>query len=233
MTAQNIDWDLFCDNWDQTPVCYKDDPLSRSVAAWRRAVDTNYRVRWISLESAEPTDSDRALAHQIRQYYISKIAVCALRAERPLTSFQQNLYHMLETQQYQQGHIGMIYKLPYFYAEDQAHQELRESLTMVSALPITHNRESRQFIVKPLGVLTPQRKVLRSRRRQEIMEYWWADADRSPVLWPVGMTNPLRSLVEGLFVRGKVEINSGCRISSMGRGHDQWRFLTVVDPELA
>jgi hypothetical protein len=197
------------------------------VAAWRQAVRTNYRVRWTALESQTPVHEDRELAACIRQYYISKITLAALRGSRPLTDFQQDLYHLLETQHYQQRHIGMLCRLPYFYAEDQAHLEIRDSLRTVMA---PHNDVS--VVIGLTGTLTAQRRVLRSRRRQETMEYWWADHDCRPVLWSVGLVNPLRSLVEGFFQQGQVDLRATCCIESTGQGQEAWHYLSLTEPEL-
>lgn len=217
---QTTDWDLLCNRWDETPMTLNQDPLAAAVAAWRRAVDTNYRVRWPSLESQEPLDQDHDLARQIRRYYLGKISMSALRAMRPLTDFQQALYHMLDTQRYQQGHLGMLYRLPYFYAEDQAHQELQ--ISMQSADYQLGQRDT---------VLSAQRRVLRSRRRREVMEYWWSDSDHRAIQWPVRLDNPLRSMVDALFEQGQVHLRFHGRVMSLE--HTGWRYLQIESPELA
>jgi len=200
--------------------------------AWRRAVETNYRVRWSGLAAAgdTPADHDRTLAQQIRAYYRGKLVLRALRHKQPLTKFQQALYDMLEHDQYQNQHIGMLYRLPYFYAEDTAHENLRAQCPSVDVLS---KRLHRQLEQRDVYELTPLQQVLRSRRQGETMEYWFRNARGEAVVWFVSFRNPLRSMVDALWRRGPVEI-SACLSVRTGTAQpgDDWAHYCIDEPEL-
>jgi hypothetical protein len=225
----DMDFDLFAKQWDTTPLTAGNDPLALTVGSWRRAVATDYQVRWDSLADASrvPTAEDLELAQRIRAHYRGQLTLRALRTGRPLTSYQQALYEMLETQCYQNQHLGMLYRLPYFYAEDTAHEQLR-----MTCARVPDQREHK--LCREIRVLTPLREILRSRRQKETMEYWFVDAQGHGAAWMVGLGNPLRSLVHALFQRPDVAVSAyfPVRIGTIRPG-DAWAHFCIEQPELA
>lgn len=225
-----MDFDLFAKQWDTTPLTAGNDPLALTVGSWRRAVATDYQVRWDSLADASrvPTAEDLELAQQIRAHYRGQLTLRALRTGRPLTSYQQALYEMLETQCYQNQHLGILYRLPYFYAEDIAHEKL--PLTCSQVWPGQQERKLR----RDTKSLTPLCEILRSRRQKETMEYWFVDAQGHGVAWMVGLGNPLRSLVHALFQQSSIAVSAYFPVrTGTIRSDDAWAHFCIEQPELA
>lgn len=220
--TKNFDWDALCGNWDRAPMEVTGDPLHQSIASWRHAVSTDYRVRWQPLSTVQVTDDDAELANAMRTYYLAKITMQGLR--RPLTNFQQSLYTMLESRQYENGHAGMLYRLPYFYAEDLAREELHMTVR------VTDNNKA----PLPQGPLRPLQTILRSRRRRDVMEYWFADSRHQPVVWEVDLANPLRSLVQNLWSRECLDLRAKFELIDRASNslHGRWRYFMISSPEL-
>ena len=191
------------------PVVFKEDPIALGCVSYRRAVETEMAVRFQDLEHCVVNDQDRQMAQALRQYYRNKIAVKSLTSTRPLTKFYHDLYELLlgETA-LQQRHIGMIHRLPYFYAEDMAREELRKKIADSGVKPDWIHNSLAQFSGKETHTLTPVMTIFRSRQGRESHEYWFQNETGQPVLWSVLHGNPLRSVIQSVFERNSITVNA-------------------------
>ena len=190
--------------------------LRRSICAYRDAVKAG---RW---QEAEIQSLHRVQAADMCRYYRDKIMMQML-GSRPLSEFKRDLYHVLTGGQLLHRHRGMIWKLPYFYAEDQAKSQLTQMFR-------DHEVPWNFYADLPTLDLTPVVMIMVSRRTNENQEFWFRDQQGSPVLWRVDVRNPLISLVRGLWQRpGALRLHGAWRLSSVRSG---CRHVIVHMPEL-
>ena len=191
------------------PVVFKEDPVVLSCASYRRAVETEMAVRFQELDHCVTQLEDYKMADNLRQYYRNKIAVKSLTSTRPLTKFYHDLYELLlgETE-LQQRHIGMLHRLPYFYAEDMAREELYKKIAGSGVEPDWLHNSLTQFSGHETHTLTPVMTIFRSRKGRESHEYWFQNETGQPVLWSVLHGNPLRSVIQSVFERNSITIQA-------------------------
>jgi hypothetical protein len=194
------------------PVVFAEDPIALSCASYRQAVATNLAIRFRNLNQYLTVicPEDRQMAKSMRQYYCNKIAVKTLTGTRPVTKFYHDLYELLLGETVlQQRHMGMLHRLPYFYAEDLAREELR---TQVQPVTVAHdwlnNSLNQIFVDKSTRTLKPIMTIFRSRKGRESHEYWFRDDLNQPVLWTVLHGNPLHSVLKSLFERNSITIEA-------------------------
>lgn len=180
----------------EIPLVTKDDPLALSWASyhvWKKSPGR----RWVPLTEVEAHDHDRQIADVTRRYYRDKLAMRALRGGEP-TKFQRDLYDICNNGVMRQKHLGMIYRLPYFYEEDVNRETLRGD--------IKHQPSKKDFTPmyisdKQTWELHSDRKIFCSRRSAEIMEYWFRNEQGHAVMWPVRLGDAFQDMVEGIFNR--------------------------------
>jgi hypothetical protein len=206
------------------PAVFKDDPIALSCASYRRAIETEMAVRFLDLNQCIAHLQDYEMADQVRQYYRNKIAVKTLTSQQPLTPFYHDLYEMLLGDvELQQRHVGMIHRLPYFYVEDQDRERLRQLIKDKSLKEDWIGNAMKNIGGKETHALTPLMKIFRSRRGSESQEYWFQNQVGQPVMWSVANTNPLRSVVDSLFVRSQVTVSAYFRTGQVA-GQDFYHY---------
>jgi hypothetical protein len=213
------------------PVVFKEDPVALSCAGYRRALETEMAVRFQELDHCVTQPEDYKMAEDLRQYYRNKIAVKSLTSQKPVTKFYHDLYELLlgETD-LQQRHMGMIHRLPYFYAEDMARVELRKKIAGSGVEPDWLHNAVRPLIGKETHTLTPVMQIFRSRKGRESHEYWFQNQSGQPVLWSVLHGNPLRSVIQSVFERNSITVNANFYIGQV-LGQDFHHYY-VGDVEL-
>jgi hypothetical protein len=181
-------------------------------------------VRFLDLDQCIVHLQDYEMADQVRQYYRNKIGVKALTSQQPLTPFYHDLYEMLLGDvELQQRHIGMIHRLPYFYVEDQNREQLKQLIKDRSLKEDWIGNAMKNIGSKETHTLTPLMKIFRSRRGSETQEYWFQNHVGQPVMWSVLNGNPLRSVVDSLFVRSQVTVSAYFRTGQV-RGQDFYHY---------
>lgn len=202
--------------------CGGEDPLALSWAAYNNWM-ANQTIRFTPLSDIEPKDEDYSLAEQTRSYYRDKLAIKALKGA-PLTKFQNELYSMLNGSEFMSDQLGMLYKLPYFYTEDRAHERIYEKAHSLKAF-------------KPQGaqricVLSPIEKILVSRRNAERYEYWFRDINQHPVCIIVAANNPIRSFVDSVYNRHEPTAIKGTYIAKHMQHNHDFYYWTIGNPEI-
>ena len=191
------------------PAIFKEDPIALSCASYRRAMETEMAVRFLDLNQCIAHLQDYEMADEVRQYYRNKIALKTLTSPQPLTQFYHDLYELLLGDvELQQRHIGMIHRLPYFYVEDQAREQLQQLIKDKSLTSDWIGNAMLKFGCKEKHTLQPLMKIFRSRKGSEAQEYWFQNPAGQPVMWSVLNGNPLRSVVDSLFVRSQITVSA-------------------------
>jgi hypothetical protein len=211
---------------DRRPLTEKQDPLALSWAAYRVWEKFPAR-RWADWRDLEAHDHDREIATETRRYYRNKLAMRALKSSQELSEFGRDLYDICNGGIMRECHRGMLYRLPYFYVEDIRRAELIEHTQSQPTLEVPpYLRESHTLTLRRYN------RIFHSRKRQEIMEYWFHDGNTgNAVLWSVEYNNLLRSLVEHIwqtqeYIRLKATYLFGHDIQN------DWHFWKVTQPEL-
>jgi hypothetical protein len=180
---------------DRRPITEKADPLALSWVAygvWKK----DPKKRWIEWRDLEVHEHDREMARVTREYYRNRLAMRALRNTREPTEFERDLYEICNGGIMRVCHMGMLYRLPYFYVEDTETEALRDRFDDgprdTDVIPAFLQERSTR-------VLAPDARIFHSRKRREVMQYWFRDVNTGhPVAWNVMYDNPLRSMVDHL-----------------------------------
>lgn len=226
-----LDWlDDVLDSHNNLDLEMKHCPIAASVAAWR-ALKLSSLV-WADLSQAVPTDEDHVKAIEIRRYYRDRLMIKSLRGQ-PLTKFQVTLQSILETERYQNQHLGIIYRLPYFYAEDQARDSLMSEMQCLPESVVKTASGPYRAKVQPSHLtVRPRRFVVRTRKGWQRKEYWFADSENHAAMWEIDANNPLISLTDSLFDRSSIRLCARFEPTKHAWQQDWW-FYKISDARLA
>ena len=178
---------------------FKDDPIALACASYRYYVK-NHSDRWRNFDMVQVIDEDREQARKIRQYYTQRLMFAALQAKKQTSEFRTKLGAFLTgNHELTVNEIGLLYKLPYFYAEDIALDSIVERTT---SAPVIRSPELRRMR------LTPLTKIFKSRRGAESCQYWFRSNEGYGCAITVPTNNPLKSIVESLMYRDSFEISA-------------------------
>jgi hypothetical protein len=115
----SIDWDDFLqsNNAAESPIVFKDDPIAMTCASYRLGQQGGFS--WLDLHSVTVEPQDRDTAADIRKYYADRLLLTVLKSNGVVSDFRRKLYGVVTgTYQLKKSEEGLLYRLPYFYAED-------------------------------------------------------------------------------------------------------------------
>jgi hypothetical protein len=179
---------------------FDEDPVALGCAAYRMWKETNV-VRWQEFDHLVVSDVDRDLANRIRTYYRARTEHILFdvlkRGTASVSEFRKKLALIAAGQmtEFTKQDLGILYKLPYFYHEDTALDQVFDRNAPAeyysTPQPLCQQRLRLQLLDR----------VLVSRKHGETVQYWFTSPD-TPALyqWSVQTNNPLHSFVES-FVR--------------------------------
>jgi hypothetical protein len=205
---------------ENLPVTAHDDLFVLSVASWRKSVESNYVIRWMALAECRATDADRIRATEMKNFYRDKIAIRALKDSK-MTDFNHDLYEILNDKQVTHQQLGMLMRLPYFYQEDLDRMKIAQQVNLLPRRRI--NLAHAMHKETTTHRLTPLKKIFMGRKNNELWEYWFVTEFNDPVCWSVKLTNPLISVVEGIFSQTHCYVN-GYYQTGQRRGNDLVHF---------
>jgi hypothetical protein len=193
-------------------VCvFADDPIALSCAAYRNWKN-NPAVRWPDLNDmvAEPQDYQQSQA--IRKYYADRLILSLLQQEHEISGFRRKLYGLVtDSIRLTKQEIGMLYRLPYFYAEDTGMDYVVSQTQPVS--PVTSHEITDVFsLLKRISV---------SRRSGEGVQFWLQRPnDTGAYLIAVKADNPMLDLLDSMFEQPR---QLSCRAYAKNyRGHHRY-----------
>lgn len=214
-----LDWDEI----EGRPIAVTHDPIAYSCSVYRRwSADPDNYPRWMNIQLVDVEDQDLEKASKIRSYYTARLTMRKLRFGQ-LSKFGSDLYNLVSGSHNSDKSIthqlGMIYKLPYFYAEDQARDALFEFFQHTQP-DLERNGCYETRILRPVD------RIVRFKRPNEIFEYWWRDHLDQPVVWAFSASSGFDALVKSIFDRGEFEVTSYFYPATM-RGYDlcYWTML--------
>jgi hypothetical protein len=156
-------------------IALKDDPVVLACAAYRMYQE-NQRLRWLDFDQVVVWGEDREQAERLKAYYKNQFVETTFKMlkntnNRGLSPFRRKLYLLANNDlPITDREIGLLYRLPYFYAEDLALDEVMQSTESVAHHVPAHEQTLNLTLIK---------KVLRSRTAGESNQYWFKDQSNS------------------------------------------------------
>ena len=114
-----LDWDDLLQSGvtAESPVVFTDDPVAMTCASYRLSQEGGFA--WLDLHAVTVEPQDREAAINIRKYYADRLLITTLKSNRPVSEFRRKLYGVVtDNYQLKKSEEGLLYRLPYFYAED-------------------------------------------------------------------------------------------------------------------
>jgi hypothetical protein len=230
MTTQDltIDWDdfkaVFKTPDPEPDMTFADDPVALAWAAYRVYL-SNPALRWADFADVEVTVHDRAVAQEIRSYYTGRILMDTMKSKNPMSEFRKKLYGLLigETG-LKKKDIGLLYRLPYFYVEDTA-------LDQVIAQTEAPKAALAQATIA--GTFTIIKRIQVSRRSMEFVQFWLQHHKKTePFMIAVKADNPLLPLLQNILERG-LPISATAHFKIHRGYHRNRGFYQLSNVELA
>lgn len=234
----NITQDLqtLIDEWDEALDIHKtpppliklpNDPVACACASYRTWKENPAR-RWADLETVVVWQDDIEEAERLKKYYRESMVMEALKSSTGInrSKFRQKLAKLVVNElEITKEEIGLLMRLPYFYAEDQA-------LDHVKAVTDDRlvNNQTRRSLSE--CTLKPLQKILISRRAGDFYNYWFTDTDNTPYNFVIKADNPLIKLFDGLYTRPELRINADLYPKTM-RGYRNHSYYQLGSMELA
>ena len=206
------------------PLTLDEDPLALSWASYRHWILGG--GRWPSFNVLKVQDVDRVQGQAMRNYYRGRLTWDQLKNARELSPFRSRLAALLiDHEPLLESDLGILYRLPYFWIEDQVHDRVFDGRPVLSVLPIKHQDIETQ--------LTLIETVLVSRRSRERTQYWFeSDTDSIPVMLTVAEDNPLKTLLISLLDRGPVTLRATLQPVRMRGYHREHAYYDLKNPRL-
>ena len=205
----------------------KDDPVVLACASYRMYKE-NPRDRWVDFSSVVVWQDDREEAERLKTYYREKFKEDTFQMLKQvngssMSPFRRKLYLLSNNDLViTEKEIGLLYRLPYFYYEDMALDDI-----VANTKTISETHPACKFDLN----LTLYKKVLRSRSSNEINQYWFKEA-RSPhaFMLPVKTDNNLANFFESMATR-PLHVESVVICKQM-QGRPEHVYYQLAGPQL-
>lgn len=219
------------DDWvsaaEKSVVKLNEDPFALAAASYRYWVEGKGRYR--GFDTVEVQQQDRHRGNEMRCYYRGRLVFSQLRSTspNPVSEFRQKLWGLCEgTIDLQQKDIGLLYRLPYFYAEDLAHDRIFLDLPSYTVIHTVAHDVTETFEL--------QQQVLISRRSRDVHQYWLRTSATSvPCQISIAADNGLRPLLESVLHRGPVALRANWHPQYMRGYHRGRAYYQLGNPVLA
>jgi hypothetical protein len=219
--------DIYAKAKEDREVEFQEDPLVLSCLA-KEIVEQGGGWRSFSDERLLElvTVQNRSRADDIRKYFSKKFFWKNLQNNRPLSPFRQKTLFLLETKSkvIKEKDIGIFFKLPYFYEEDQVYERFKKELKVDEDFA---NRD-RAFYQEQLRSVVYLDKTVGWQGKEKVVRFWFKDSDQWLYNFVILEKNPLKEFFTD-FVESKKEHKFVCRLST-SRIEDM-NFYVIVNPK--
>ena len=162
-----------------------------------------------SLVKTDPllTDEHRSKARQIRDYYRNKLMLAALKDSK-MSQFRKDLWTFLQRDdnQYSTEELGMIKRLPLFYAEDQFLEKIRVDYNNTPRNRAKDNPGGEYLTLTYIGSFEKRTRLTFSKMRN-CVSYWFHDEDDRLFNIILEEYNPFRDIWSNIIQEGPIDIN--------------------------
>jgi hypothetical protein len=209
---------------------FSDDPIALSIQSyliWK----SNPNRRWVPVdEVGRVTPEARAMAQELRTYFIHRNTMKVLQSQQP-TEFQYKMNGLLhDIRPLQQDELGMLYRLPYFWQEDLALDQVFEGATNVDIKSAGPNMI--WHTVTTHARLTPIREVLKSRKSGDFVQFWFANSDGERCMYAVRADNGLISVFRSLFKKESMQVKATAMLHRLPGSHIRTSYWKLSGLEL-
>lgn len=210
---------------------FSDDPVALSIQSyliWK----SNPHRRWVPVdEVGRVTPEARAMAQELRTYFMHRNTMKVLQGQTP-TEFQYKMNGLLhDIRPLPQDEMGLLYRLPYFWQEDLALDQVFEGATNVEAKPDGPHLPVIRHMTTHVR-LTPIREVLRSRKSGDFVQFWFADSDGERYVYAVRADNSMISLFRSLFKRESMQVKAHAMLNRLPGSHIRTSYWKLTGLEL-
>jgi hypothetical protein len=120
---------------------------------------------------------------------------------KEFTKFQELMLGFLtDAKPLRRDELGMLYRLPYFYVEDQELETLFSTATSIDLEKFPTHQCTTTATIKPV------KEILRSRRSSDYCQFWFKDSDNVLFLLEVKSDNNLIKLFRNLFALPEMKV---------------------------
>ena len=153
------------------------------------------------------TDEHRSKAKIIRAYFRDKLMLAAL-TDSNMSQFRKDLWSFLDRDDtsYKVSELGMIQKLPLFYAEDQFLEKIREDWNNTPRNKAKDNPGGEHLTLTYIGRFEKRTQLSFSKSRNCI-SYWFHDEDDRLFNIILEEYNPFRDVWMEMLQQGPIDIN--------------------------
>lgn len=204
---------------------FRDDPVALACAAYRRWLEVP-ADRWASFETLKVTEEDRVTAMSLRKYYQQRYTMQALKGQT-LTEFQVKAATFLNgDRSLHTDELGLLYRLPYFYAEDLA----------IDQVVYSTDDDQSEYLNRPLinekrtATITPLLQSLKSRKSGDVHQFWFRAEPGYALVQEVPQANTLLPFFKSVFKQPKLQVNAYVRTNKFF-SHDRY-YGRLINLEL-
>lgn len=210
---------------------FSDDPVALSIQSyliWK----SNPHRKWVPVdEVGRVTPEARAMAQELRTYFIHRNTMKVLQGQTP-TEFQYKMNGLLhDIRPLQQDELGILYRLPYFYQEDLALDQVFEGAANIDVKPVGPHLPVWHTITTHAR-LTPIREVLKSRKSGDFVQFWFSTYDGERCMYAVRADNSLITLFRSLFKRESMQVKATAMLHRMPGSHIRTNYWKLSGLEL-
>lgn len=205
---------------------FEDDPVALSITSYLIWLKNPSR-RWVPVtEVGRVTAEAREMAHDLRRYFLHRSTMKVLQGQTP-TEFQYKLNAFLsDIRPLKIDELGLLYRLPYFWQEDLALDQVFEGATQIDLGGPGH------YSVTTHTRLTPVREVLKSRKSGDFVQFWFSDTDGHRAVYEVKSDNKLISVFRSLYRQPSLQIKAQAQMQALRGSHIKTRFWRLNNLEL-
>lgn len=211
-------------------IVFAHDPVACACASYR-AWTHNPGSRWHDLDTIVPEQQDIEKAEQLKRYYRERLVMESLTQVGDIkrSEFRRKLALLSVNElPITSREIGLLHRLPYFYQED---------LDLDAVVAETNCQISQTFpgalTVKNYCVI-PSRRMLKSRSAGEYYHYWFKDTTYNhPHSLVIKSDNPLRSLIDGIFLLPELRLNGHLFVKPFKGYHKSKQYYQLAEISLA
>ena len=210
---------------------FSDDPIALSIQSYLIWKNNPHR-RWVPVdEVGRVTTEARQMAQELRTYFLHRNTIKVLQGQQP-TDFQNKMNGLLnDIRPLQQDEMGLLYRLPYFWQEDLALDQVFEGATNIDAEPAGPGLPIRR-VVTTHARLTPIREVLKSRKSGDFVQFWFSNMDGQRYVYAVRADNALISVFRSLFKRESMQVKAHAMLHRMPGSHIRTSYWKLSGLEL-